>query len=81
MEVPLNHPFIDGFPTVFHYKPTNYWGTPIYGNPHKSFMFSSNFNGLFRQVQVSTLAMKFCVVRNEAERPFAQHRDGKFHDE
>ena len=31
MGVLLNHPFIDG---IFHYKPSSYWGTPIYGNPH-----------------------------------------------
>jgi len=26
--------FIDGFSIIINYKPTSYWGFPIYGNPH-----------------------------------------------
>ena len=33
MVVPLNHACIDGF-SIINYKPTSYWGSPIYGNPH-----------------------------------------------
>ena len=29
-----SYPFIDGFSMIFHYKPSSYWGTPIYGNLH-----------------------------------------------
>ena len=32
MVVPLNHAFIDGFSIIINYKPTSYWGSPIYGN-------------------------------------------------
>ena len=30
MGVPLNHPFCF---RIFPYKPSSYWGTPIYGTP------------------------------------------------
>jgi hypothetical protein len=29
-----DHPFIDGFSMIFHYKPSRTWGTTIYGNLH-----------------------------------------------
>ena len=32
MVVPPNHPFIDGFSMVFHYKPSSYCGTRM-GTP------------------------------------------------
>ena len=37
--LPPNHPLLDGFSSINykHYKPSSYWGTPIYGNhniPH-----------------------------------------------
>ena len=33
MGVALNHPFAKGFSIG---KPSSYWGTPIYGNPHRT---------------------------------------------
>ena len=31
-----HHPFIDGFPMISPYKPSSYWGTPIYGTPQQN---------------------------------------------
>ena len=36
MGVPLNHP-LTGFSSIFHYKPTSYWGVSIHGNSHNIF--------------------------------------------
>ena len=34
MGVSPNHPIIDGFFMIFHYKLNQpFWGSPIYGNP------------------------------------------------
>jgi hypothetical protein len=41
MGVPPNHTFLFG---VFHFKPTSYWGIPIYGNPHMLYIQFSYVN-------------------------------------
>ena len=35
----MTHPKIIYFSWIFHYKPSSYWGTPIYGNHHDSPIF------------------------------------------
>ena len=45
MGVPLNHP---NFHRIFPYKPSSYWGTAIYGNPHIDGEYMGNIMGNIR---------------------------------
>ena len=62
--VPPNHPLLDG---IFHYKPSSYGVTPIYGNLHVSSAESSPADMISRWASNDLMALRLGAVASKAE--------------